>query len=187
VTGHPSLEIVNQIVKDKSIHVSNYDFNKTVSCISCQLGKSKRQPSHASNRVSSTPLEIEIVHSDVWTSPIQSIGGYKYHVVFIDDLSRFTWIYPLYHKSKVFATFVKFKLLVENQFSTKIKQLKLDGGGEYTSIQFQFFLSQNGIVHRKSCPYTSQQNGLAERKLRHILENRPYSPSSFASLRQVLG
>jgi hypothetical protein len=51
--GHPSLEIVNRTVKDKSLPISNYDFNKIVSCVSCQLGKSKRQPSHASNSVSS--------------------------------------------------------------------------------------------------------------------------------------
>jgi hypothetical protein len=90
--------------------------------------------------------------------------------VFIDDFSRYTWIYPLYQKSEVFDTFVKFKLLVENQFSTKIKQFQSDGGGEYTSVHFQSFLTKNGILHRKSCPYTSPQNGLAERKLKHILE-----------------
>ena len=60
--------------------------------------------------------------------------------------------------------------MAENQFSTTIKQLQSDGGGEYTSLIFQSFLTKHGIVHRKSCPYTSQQNGLAERKLRHILE-----------------
>lgn len=49
-------------------------------------------------------------------------------------------------------------------------QLQPDGGGEYTSLQFQVFLNKNGIIHRKFCPYTSQQNGLAERKLRNILE-----------------
>jgi hypothetical protein len=48
--------------------------------------------------------------------------------------------------------------------------LQSDGGGEYTSLQFQSFLSQHGIVFRKTCPYTSPQNGVAERKLRHILE-----------------
>jgi hypothetical protein len=101
---------------------------------------------------------------------VQSISGFKYYVVFIDDWSRFTWIHPLHRKSEVFENFIKFKLLVENQFSTKIKQIQSDAGGEYTSIQFQSFLSSNGIVHKKSCPYTSQQNGLAERKLRHILE-----------------
>jgi hypothetical protein len=103
---------------------------------------------------------------------VQFVNGFKYYVVFINDWSRFTWIYPLLRKSKVFENFIKFKLLVKIQFSTKIKQIQSDGGGEYTSTQFQSFLSNNGIVHRKSCPYTSQQNGLAERKLRHILETR---------------
>jgi hypothetical protein len=59
---------------------------------------------------------------------------------------------------------------VENQFSTTIKQLQFDGGGEYNSLHFQSFLNKHGIIHRKTCPHTSQQNGLAERKLRNILE-----------------
>jgi len=166
--GHPSLDIVQRVVKDRHLPVSEFNFNKTSTCNSCQLGKGKRQPFHASNRVSLSPLEL--IHSDIWTSPITSVSGCKYHVIFVDDFSRFTWIYPLYQKSEVFDNFVKFKLLVENQFSSKIKQLQSDGGGEYTSNHFQSFLTKNGILHRKSCPHTSPQNGLAERKLRHILE-----------------
>jgi hypothetical protein len=166
--GHPSLDVVNRVVKGKSLPVSNFDFNKSSACVSCQLGKSKKQPFSASTRVSLQPLEL--IHTDIWTSPVQSISGYKYHVIFVDDYSRFTWIYPLHNKSEMFANFVKFKLLVENQFSSKIKQIQSDGGGEYVSNQFQTFLTNHGILHRKSCPYTSQQNGLAERKLRHILE-----------------
>ena len=106
----------------------------------------------------------------MWTSHVQFVSGYKYHVIFIDDFSRFTWIYPMHQKSEVFTNFVKFKLLVENQFTSHIKQLHTDGGGEYNYVQFQTFLTKHGIVHRKTCPYTSQQNGLVERKLRHILE-----------------
>jgi hypothetical protein len=166
--GHPSLDIVNRIVKNKSLPVSSFDFNQNVVCTSCQLGKSKKQPFHASNRISSQPLQL--IHTDVWTSPVQSVSGCKFHVIFVDDFSRFTWIYPLYHKSEVFEKFVKFKLLVENQFSTKIKQMQSDGGGEYNSLHFQSFLTKHGIIHRKTCPYTSPQNGVAERKLRHILE-----------------
>jgi hypothetical protein len=88
----------------------------------------------------------------------------------VDDFTRYTWLYPLHNKSDTYATFVKFKTLVETQFNHKIQSLQSDGGREYTSIHFQNFLSQHGITHRKSCPHTSQQNGLAERKLRHILE-----------------
>lgn len=60
--------------------------------------------------------------------------------------------------------------MVENRFSSTIQQIQTDGGGEYISSHFQSFLNKNGILHRKTCPYTSQQNGLAERKLMHILE-----------------
>ena len=81
--------------------------------------------------MSTQPLEL--IHTDVWTSPILSISGCKYYVVFVDDYSRYTWIYPLYNKSDVFQSFVKFKLLVENQFSSIIKQLQSDGRGEYNS------------------------------------------------------
>jgi hypothetical protein len=60
---------------------------------------------------------------------VQSISGYKYYVIFVDDWSRFTWIYPLHHKFEVFENFFKFKLLVKNQLSSKIKQVQSDGGG----------------------------------------------------------
>ena len=124
--GHHSLDVVNRVVKGKSLHVSNFDFNKTYACVSCQLGKSKRQPFSASTRVSLQPLEV--IHTDIWTFPVQSISGYKYHAIFVDDYSRFTWIYPLHNKAVMFANFVKFKLLVENQFPSKIKQIQSDGG-----------------------------------------------------------
>ena len=166
--GHSSFDVVSRVVKHNHLPLSCNDFNKNVVCTSCQLGKSKRQPFHSSTHLSTTPLQL--VHTDIWTSPVQSMSGCKYYMVFIDDFSRYTWLSPLYNKSEVLTCFVKFKLMAENQFSTTIKQLQSDGGGEYTSLIFQSFLTKHGIVHRKSCPYTSQQNGLAERKLRHILE-----------------
>jgi hypothetical protein len=70
-------------------------------------------------------------------------------VAFIDDFSHYTWIYPLYHKSDTNDTFVEYKTLVENQFSTIIKQLQSNGGGEYTSLQFQSFLTQHGTASGK--------------------------------------
>jgi hypothetical protein len=74
------------------------------------------------------------------------------------------------NKSDVLPYFIKFKLLVEIFFDTHIKYLQSDNGGEYTSIAFKNFLSQNGIFHRLTCPHTSQQNGIAERKHHHVLE-----------------
>lgn len=65
---------------------------------------------------------------------------------------------------------MKFKSLVENLFSCKIKQTQIDNGVEYISHAFTKFLKTHGILHRLTCPYTSEQNGIAEHKHRHITE-----------------
>jgi len=128
-------------------------------CDSCQIAKSKKLPFSDSHRISTHPLEL--IHSDVWTSPILSLGGCKYYVVFIDDHSRFTWLYPLRNKSDVLPCFVKFKNLVENLLSSSIKQLQIDNGGEYVSVAFKTFIATHVILHRFTCPYTSEHNGIS--------------------------
>jgi hypothetical protein len=125
-------------------------------------------PFPKSQIVSQFPLEL--VHSDVWTSPIFSISGCKYYVIFVDDFSRYSWLFPLQQKSDVLPCFIKFKCLMENLLSCKIKQIQTDGGGEYTIHPFKQFLATHGIHHRITCPHTSQQNGIAERKHRHVIE-----------------
>jgi len=166
--GHPSFKTVNHVIKANSLPTLQSNENPVVFCDFCPLGKSKQLPFHSSTRI--TTHVLELIHTDLWTSPIYSLSGCKYYIIFVDDFTRYTWFYPLHHKSDTYSCFVKFKTLVETQFSRKIQQLQSDGGGEYTSNIFQSFLTTHGILHRKSCPHTSQQNGLAERKLRHILE-----------------
>jgi transposase InsO family protein len=90
--------------------------------------------------------------------------------MFIDDISRFTWLYPIANKSNVFNSFVQFRLLVEKQFSSPIKCLQTDNGREYISSLLTRYLMENGILHRRTCPHTSQQNGIVERKHRHIVD-----------------
>jgi len=89
---------------------------------------------------------------------------------FMADFFRFTWLYPLRHKSDVLPYFVKFKSLVENIFSCSIKQLQTDNGGEYVSVAFKSFPETRGILHRFTCPYTPEHSGISERKHRHITE-----------------
>ena len=133
--GHPSTDIVSRVVNAFHLPVSNTSHsNKITICDSCQLGKSKRLSFSASHRQTSKPLYL--IHTDIWTSSVISVSGYKYYVVFVDDFSRYTWIYPLHTKSDVYACFIKFKIPVEKQFSHPIKQLQSDGGGEFTSNHF---------------------------------------------------
>ena len=113
----------------------------------------------------------DLIHSDVWgITPIITHAKYRYFVTFIDNYNKYTWIYFLRPKSEVFFVFQKFVAYVETQFSSRIKVLRSNSGGEYMSHEFHDFLQNKGIVSQRSCPYTPQQNGVAERKNRHLLD-----------------
>ncbi|RVW36198.1 Retrovirus-related Pol polyprotein from transposon RE2 [Vitis vinifera] len=101
-------------------------------------------------------------------SPVRSISGARYFLLFIDDHTRFTWFYLLKTKDEVYPTFLKFQALIEKQVNTKIKAVQSDWAGEFRSLSILF--SNMGIVHCLSCLYTSQQNGRVERKNRHVVE-----------------
>ena len=163
--GHPSKNVVSSIVRNNDLECSTLDTSALV-CDACQCGKSRQLSYTASARVSTMPLEL--VHTDVWGPARASSGGYKYYVSFIDDYSRFCWIYLLKHKSDVEQVFYAFQAHVERLLDAKLKAVQSDWGGEYHKLH-RYFL-RTGISHRVSCPHTSQQNGIAERKHRHLVE-----------------
>ncbi|WJX17846.1 hypothetical protein P8452_07710 [Trifolium repens] len=78
-------------------------------------------------------------------------------------------------KSDAFEVFKKFKTLVEKQSDKSLKVLRTDGGGEYTSTEFENYCKEQGIIHEVTAPYTPQHNGLAERRNRtvYILNRSP--------------
>jgi hypothetical protein len=165
--GHPASHVFQLIKSHCSLPIKG-TINKDSICESCQMAKSKRVPFPISTRTAKCALKV--IHSDLWCSPISSISGCRYYIIFIDEFSRFSWIFPLKLKYEVFVAFIKFKSFAENQFSSKIKTLQSDGGGEFLSTHFKTFLDTNGIMHQLSCPQTPQQNGIAERKHRHLVE-----------------
>jgi hypothetical protein len=87
---------------------------------------------------------------------------------FIDDYSKFTWIYLLKYKYEVFLKFKEFQSLVERLFDKKILDVQTDWGGGYQKLNSYFW--GIGIVHQVSCPHAHQQNGSVERKHRHIVK-----------------
>lgn len=136
-------------------------------CCACQLAKSHKLS--FSSSTSKAFHSLVLVHSDLWGPvPILSTTSARYFLLFVNDFSRFTWIYVLHSKDQVSSTFLKFKALVETQFNLSIKNLQSDNGGEFKALAPH--LSKHGIHHQFSCPYTSEQNGRAERKIRHIVE-----------------
>ena len=73
-------------------------------------------------------------------------------------------------KDQAFDMFKCYKALVENQLGKKIKIPRSDRGGEYFPYEFSYFCEENGLIHQISAPYTPQQNGLAERKNRTLVD-----------------
>jgi transposase InsO family protein len=108
---------------------------------------------------------LELIHTNVCGPiPSSSLSGYVYYVSFIDNYSRKAWVYFLKSKDEVFGKFKEFKALIENLLERKIKILRSDNGGEYTSKEFVSFCRDVWINMELITPYNPQQNGVAERK-----------------------
>ncbi|RVW28942.1 Retrovirus-related Pol polyprotein from transposon RE1 [Vitis vinifera] len=124
---------------------------------------------HPAVPILSKALASSLIHTDLWgPAPSTSITGARYFLIFIDDYSRHTWIYFLSTKDQALQSFITFRKMVENQLQTTIKCIQSDNGGEF--LAFKPYLEAHGILHQFSCPHTPQQNGRAERKIRHLVE-----------------
>ncbi|KAL1203338.1 Retrovirus-related Pol polyprotein from transposon TNT 1-94 [Cardamine amara subsp. amara] len=159
--GHPHIKALQLALPNQKVQDHQH-------CEACILGKHCRTVFPESSTLYDECFDL--VHSDVWTAPCATRDQYKYFVSFIDEKSKYTWITLLPSKSHVLDAFSKFYSYVVTQFGTKIKILRSDNGGEYTSNAFKEFVGKVGIVHQTSCAYTPQQNGVAERKNRHLME-----------------
>ncbi|PRQ42978.1 putative RNA-directed DNA polymerase [Rosa chinensis] len=162
--GHPSFGYLQTLFPLLFQHNKPSAFK----CDTCILGKSHRVSYPLSSTKSIAPFDL--VHSDVWGPCPPTPSGMKWFVLFVDDCTRMSWIYLLKNKSDVFPVFQTFHAMIRTQFQTPIKVLRSDNGGEYVNHLFHQYLATHGIIHQTTCPQTPQQNGVAERKNRHILE-----------------
>ena len=106
---HPSLKLVRQILSSFQLPVSNSKV--TDPCSACLSSKSKQLP--FSKFLSRSTCPLELIYTDVWgPAPICSQSGFKYYVSFLDDFSRYTWLYPISCKGDVTKMFYKFKIYV---------------------------------------------------------------------------
>lgn len=138
-------------------------------CVGCCISKQPRK-SYRNLITSRTKSALEVVYLDgCGPMEVETLSGNKIFVTFIDDFTRKVWIYLLKRKSQVFEVFRKYKTMVEKQSKLSIQTLRTDGGGEFTSQDFEMLCEQEGIVHEVTPPYTPQQNGTAERLNRSIL------------------
>ncbi|KAH9800560.1 hypothetical protein KPL71_000707 [Citrus sinensis] len=92
------------------------------------------------------------------------------HMSLRDDYSRRVWVYVLKHKDQVFGKFIEWKSLVENQTGLKVKKLRTDNGLEFCNQEFDSYCADHGIARHRTVRLTPQQNGLAERMNRTLMD-----------------
>ena len=170
--GHVHEPRLKKCVESES--VQGIDIKKMTElsfCEGCLAGKMCRKPFPAVGEIRST-RRLQLVHSDV-CGPMHtpSIGGAKYFVTFIDDYTRCCAVYFMKHKSEVFDKFIEFEASVTNDVCKAIGTLRTDNGGEYLSTELQNYLKEKGIRHELTVPHSPQQNGVAERMNRTLVES----------------
>ena len=169
--GHLGARSLQKLARDDLVDGFDYDVLQEIQfCESCAEGKNHRKPFPTSGgKRSKEPLGL--VHSDVCGKmSTQSLSGGEYFLTFIDDYSRYTWVYVLKRKDQVFEQFLEWKTLVEKSTGKRLKALRTDNGGEYTSNEFVKYLKAEGVRHELTIPKTPEQNGVAERLNRTLVE-----------------
>ena len=161
--GHPSLENLKRLVPSCSrVNV--------LPCEVCEFSKHHRVSFYP--RVESRASRpFELVHSDIWgPMHVPNIFGFQYYVIFVDDFSRVTYLYLMKKRSELSSIFKSFYMEIKTQFDTCIRIFRSDNAREYFKNTLSQFFEDHGIIHQSSCARTPQQNGVAERKIRHLSE-----------------
>ncbi|KAI4348037.1 hypothetical protein L6164_008799 [Bauhinia variegata] len=162
--GHPGAPVFDSLRLNKFIKCNGTRSSHV--CHSCPLGKHVKLPFVASH--SCTFLPFDIIHSDLWTSPVLRSSSHRYYILLLDDYSNFLWTFPLSKKSQAFSTFLTFRAFIRTQFEREIKNIQCDNGREFDNGPFWEFCKARGLSFRLSCPHTSSQNGKAKRKIQTI-------------------
>ena len=156
--GHPSSKTIDELEKKQLIHITDKDKKELENCHACIPGKLPRKAfGETSNRNKYSKLEL--IHSDL-CGPMQndSLGGSKYFLIFVDNCTRMTYVSFLKKKSDCLCEFKKFYYRMKNQGHGNIQKLLTDNGTEYCNRAFQKLVSDHGIEHQLSAPYTPERN-----------------------------
>lgn len=138
-------------------------------CEHCILGKSTRV--NFAKGLHCTKDKLEYIHLDLWgPERVNTHGGARYFLSIVDDYSRKVWLHFLKNKGKTVEKFKKWLTLVQNKIGKKVKTIRTNRGLEFVNQQFNELCTSSGIVRHVTVGYIPQQNGLAERMNKTILE-----------------
>lgn len=159
----------NQLHNDIDILKSVKPINKL--CEACVYAKQARQPFSKERDRSHVDRPLFAVHTDV-CGPItpSTFDNKNYFVTFIGEFTHYTTVYLMSNKSDVFAFLKDFVAKSENHFNMKIAYLYCDNGKEYISNEAKAYCAEKGIQYHLTVPHTPQQNSIAERMNRTLVE-----------------
>ena len=164
--GHIGQQRIDRLAKEGML--GQIEMISLPTCENCLKGKMARKPFRTGTR---SEFPLQLIHSDICgPMNVRARHGGRYFITFIDDYTRYSHIYLISHKSDALACFKKFITLCENQLDRKVKALRTDRGREYLSDEFKQMCEEKGILRQLTIPYTPQQNGVAERRNRTLLE-----------------
>ena len=169
--GHRNLEDIRMMQKKNLvIDMKIKDCGLKDVCECCLKGKLSRPsfPKSSTTRAKST---LELVHTDLCgPMPVTTPSGNRYFMTIIDDYSRYTEVYFLKEKTEVENRIKEYVEYVKNRFDQKPKVIRSDNGTEYVNGRLRKYFKKEGIKVQHTAPYTPQQNGVAERKNRTLME-----------------
>src|SRR3954464_3594574 len=168
--SHASMRSLQSLLKGDHVHgLTNVSFAKDRACSACIEGK-LHEKAHPPTTIIYSKRPLELLHLDLFGPPFDSLGGRKYCLVIVDDYSRYTWVYFFKRKSKTQQTVIDFANEAQRQHNAKILTIRSDNDTEFKNYTLDEFLSDEGIKHQYSAAYTPQQNGVAERKNRTLID-----------------
>ncbi|GAA5970366.1 hypothetical protein JCM11641_001681 [Rhodosporidiobolus odoratus] len=172
--GHPSLGVMLGMEKGGltgKIHRDDIKEWAKTPCEICIRGKQAATPL-LRDEPTKAKKALDFVVSDVCgPMPVESKGGARYLLVVVDRYSRFMWTFPLRRKSDVEGQLEEWLEMIQNSTERRVKTLRTDNGGEFTSTTLERYLRKKGIAHQYTVPETPAQNGQAKRANR-TLDNR---------------
>ncbi|KAK1686253.1 hypothetical protein QYE76_047101 [Lolium multiflorum] len=182
--AHVNMRTLKSLHKGNHIMglMDNVSFAKDRVCRACVEGKMHDSP-HPSKTIISSKRILELLHVDLFGPTTHaSLGAKKHSLVIVDDYSRYTWVYFLKKKYETQQLFIDFATEVQHQHNLPILAIRSDNGSVFKNYTFNDFLSDEGIRHQYSAAYTPQQNGVAERKNRTLMDMARSMMAKYKSL-----
>ncbi|GJW47325.1 putative ribonuclease H-like domain-containing protein [Tanacetum coccineum] len=169
--GHINFKTMNKLVKGnlvRGIPLKLFEIDQT--CVACQKGKQHRA-SCKSKTVSSISQPLHMLHMDLFgLTFVKRLMKKMYCLVVTDDYSRFSWVFFLATKDETSGILKSFITGVENLIDQRVKVIRCDNGTEFKNKEMNQFCERKGIKREFSIARTPQQNGVAERKNRTLIE-----------------